>query len=148
MNRKSVRGGMAIAVLAVSGLSAWTPGVAQAASSGCANRRPLPAQASAHLRPHLKPGQKPPAAVEGQDFEWQPLVLPCGSFSWSVAGGRLPDGLTLDRTTGRVSGWTPNPGTWRATIRVSSRAGHDQATYTFQVAIIDLPPPPPPPPTP
>lgn len=53
---------------------------------------------------------------------------------WSAVG--LPDGLTINENTGVISG-TPNvqPGTYTATITVTTNYGSDSKTITIVVEI-------------
>jgi hypothetical protein len=46
-----------------------------------------------------------------------------GAYTWSIAGGSLPPGLTLNSTSGVLSGTPTNSGAFQATIRVTDAAG-------------------------
>lgn len=53
------------------------------------------------------------------------LSVSCGSgpFTFSVAQGNLPPGLSLNSTTGKISGLVTFPGTWNFIIKVSNAQG-------------------------
>jgi len=59
-----------------------------------------------------------------------------GPVTWSVTGGNLPPGLTLNATTGVVSGTPTTPGTYSFTATATSNANpmnSDSAVYTIVV---------------
>jgi hypothetical protein len=59
-----------------------------------------------------------------------------GPVTWSVTSGKLPPGLTLDSTTGVVSGIPALPGTYTFTATATSNANplnSDSAVYTIVV---------------
>jgi prepilin-type N-terminal cleavage/methylation domain-containing protein len=55
-------------------------------------------------------------------------------YSWSISSGSLPGGVTIDSTTGLISGNPNLVGTYSATILVSDSIG-SQATSTFTITI-------------
>ena len=57
-----------------------------------------------------------------------------GSNSWSVTGGALPQGLTLNAATGVVSGFPHQTGNFTYTASVTSGAQTQAKTFTFSVA--------------
>jgi len=57
-------------------------------------------------------------------------------YTWSIASGTLPDGLSLDSSSGVISGTPISPGTWDFTVQVSdSGGGTATATFTIQVTV-------------
>ena len=58
-------------------------------------------------------------------------------ITWSVASGSLPDGLTLDGSTGIISGTPTKKGEYTFTLKASNDKGSAQKEYT--VSVSDLP---------
>ena len=56
---------------------------------------------------------------------------------WSVSGGTLPDGLTLNPGTGTISGTPTNVGSWTFKVTVTTSAGSDD--HEFTIVIVDSP---------
>jgi len=52
---------------------------------------------------------------------------------WSVSGGTLPDGLTLNPGTGTISGTPTNVGSWTFKVTVTTSAGSDERDFTITV---------------
>lgn len=57
-------------------------------------------------------------------------------ISWSLAGGALPDGLTLDYGTGVISGTPTTSGLYSFTARAYNGVGND--THTYQLVVSSL----------
>jgi hypothetical protein len=67
-----------------------------------------------------------------------------GAFTWTISAGTLPPSLTLDRTTGVISGTPTAAGTSSFTVRVADTAGQSD-TQPLSITINTVPPPPNPP---
>jgi hypothetical protein len=67
-----------------------------------------------------------------------------GAFTWTISAGTLPPNLTLDRTTGVISGTPTAAGTSSFTVRVADTAGQSD-TQPLSITINTVPPPPNPP---
>jgi titin len=61
-----------------------------------------------------------------------------GSYSWTVEDGTLPDGLTLDQSSGEVTGTPTTAGTATFTL-VATDLGGQQATQAESVSIAPAP---------
>lgn len=60
-------------------------------------------------------------------------------YSWSIADGQLPDGLTLDAQTGSITGTPTANGTFTFTVQVTDDEG-DTATRDLSITIGDADP--------
>ncbi|HKT35630.1 MAG TPA: Ig domain-containing protein, partial [Nitrospira sp.] len=67
-----------------------------------------------------------------------------GALTWTISAGSLPRNLTLDRTTGIISGTPTVTGTSSFTVQVQDAAGHSD-TRALSITINAAPPPPNPP---
>ena len=63
-------------------------------------------------------------------------------YDWSLASGALPGGLTLDSSTGAVSGTPTSPGTYAFTTQVTDDAAQSD-TQALSITVAAAPPPPP-----
>ncbi len=63
-----------------------------------------------------------------------------GQYAWSITRGALPRGLTLDATTGRISGVATAPTQVQLTVRVTDGGAFAEVSYELLVAesTIDL----------
>jgi hypothetical protein len=59
-----------------------------------------------------------------------------GAYTWSVSGGSLPEGLTLDSNTGIISGKPAKTGNYQFTIQVNDGAG--STTQGLAIAVTEL----------
>lgn len=63
----------------------------------------------------------PPDAITNEDYALQPtLAGGTNSYVVSISSGTLPTGLSLNATTGAITGRVPSTGTWGFTYRVKS----------------------------
>jgi titin len=80
-----------------------------------------------------------PAGETGAAYDASPVVADgTGPFTWSVTGGSLPAGLTLDTATGEVSGTPTASGTTTFTLVVTD-ADSQQATQDESVTVANVP---------
>ena len=84
-----------------------------------------------------------PEGQVGQDYAAQ-LSADWGAlpYTWSVAGGALPAGLSLDPATGQISGTPTTPGTVEFTVRVTGSDGLS-STRDLYITVDDEGEPPP-----
>jgi hypothetical protein len=59
-------------------------------------------------------------------------------YRWTLASGRLPDGLALDGDSGRIDGWTRKKGTFAFTVRLTDSEGKS-ATKVLSIVVKDRP---------
>jgi len=76
-------------------------------------------------------------AVKGSSFNYHPTASGgVGPYNWSITAGALPGGLTLNSTTGAITG-TPNvSGTFNVEITVRDQASQTAKT-NLQIKVID-----------
>ena len=55
-------------------------------------------------------------------------------ITWSISGGALPDGLTLNETTGEISGTPTAAGTASLTVKAENSAGSDTKELSITIA--------------
>ena len=82
-----------------------------------------------------------PGGVVGQGYS-QTVAASGGSppYTWSVASGSLPPGLSLSSAGGVVSGTPTSSGTYSFTLQVTD--GTQTATKSLSIAVASAPPPP------
>ncbi len=77
----------------------------------------------------------PLAGVEGSDYSYTLTTSGSPTATYTVTSGALPTGLTLDATTGTISGRPTTPGTYTFTVTAANGTGPDAvATYTLVIA--------------
>ncbi|MGI6737113.1 MAG: Ig domain-containing protein [Anaerovoracaceae bacterium] len=55
------------------------------------------------------------------------------SAKWSLAGGKLPDGLTLNKKSGKISGTPQKPGTYNFSAKFTNKYGSDTKQFSITV---------------
>ena len=77
----------------------------------------------------------PLAGVEGSDYSYTLTASGTPTATYTVTSGALPSGLTLDSTTGTISGRPTTAGTYTFTVTAANGTGPDAvATYTVIIA--------------
>lgn len=62
-------------------------------------------------------------------------------ITWSINSGNLPAGLSLNETTGEISGTPTTKGTFRFTVKATNSAGSDTKALSITIAAPDTPNP-------
>ena len=84
--------------------------------------RPTPASRSRRWRPCITTDAPVPGGTTGGAYAGTLASLLPGT--WTVAGGTLPPGLTVDPATGAITGTPTTPGTYTFTARFTVHDGH------------------------
>ncbi len=86
----------------------------------------------------------PSNGAQGAAYSHTVTASGTGPISYSVTSGTLPNGLTLDSTTGTISGTPTTGGSFTFAVAATNVAGLDSKTYTVDIVtapIITSPPP-------
>lgn len=74
------------------------------------------------------------SGVVSSSFSKTPANTGGLASSWSIVSGALPSGLSLNTTTGEISGTPSVTGTYIVDIQASNAAGNDTKTYTITIS--------------
>jgi Putative Ig domain len=92
----------------------------------------------------LSLGGTPPPAHLGVPYSFQPTVSGGGGGArWTIAQGTLPSGLSLNATTGAITGVPTTAGTTAATLSVATPGTPPQQASAALSITVSTPPPPP-----
>ncbi|GAA3200069.1 fibronectin type III domain-containing protein [Actinocorallia longicatena] len=122
----------------VTGLTAGTSYTFTVAAQNAAGTGP-PSAPSAAVVPNDSPALTFPPPPDGQVgvAYSRPLTFTGGTapYTWSVGSGSLPAGITLDPSTGLLSGTPTTPGTSAFTVRLTDSSGKsDSRAATLTVS--------------
>lgn len=81
-------------------------------------------------------------------YTFQATSSPSSSITFGVGTGALPPGLTLDPTTGVLTGTPTTAGTYSFTVTAANSTGTTSTPITITIAAAPAPPTPPTPPAP
>ena len=70
----------------------------------------------------------------GEAYSHTLTAIGAAPIKWSISGGALPDGLTLNETTGKISGTPTAAGTASFTVKVENSAGSDTKELSIAIA--------------
>ena len=119
-------------------------------------RAPTPTPAPT---PSPTPGQTPsptPAAIAptissspltnsivGERYTWTIPVTGTAPITWSITSGSLPTGLSLNASTGVITGTSTTAGTFTFTVRATNSAGSDSRQFSVTISPVgttEMPP--------
>jgi hypothetical protein len=78
------------------------------------------------------PGSLPPATA-GVSYSASAAASPSGSYTYSLLTGNLPSGLTLNTSTGAITGMPTIAGTYNFTIK--AQAGNCSGTQSYSLTV-------------
>ncbi|MFJ4253483.1 putative Ig domain-containing protein [Microbacterium sp. NPDC090003] len=81
-----------------------------------------------------------PGGTVGQDYSQVAETTGPGPITLAVTAGALPPGLTLDPTTGVVSGTPTTAGSYTFTVTATNQYGTDTQGYTIVIDDVVVPP--------
>ena len=74
-----------------------------------------------------------PGGIAGTSYSQNLTATGNTPMTWSVAGGSLPDGLTLNSTSGAITGLPTKSGSFSFTVKATNSAGSDTKPLTIGV---------------
>ncbi len=73
--------------------------------------------------------------VRGKSYTWTPKVTGgTSSYKWTISKGKLPTGLSINASTGKITGKPTKAGTFNFTVKVTDKNGV-AATKAFTVKV-------------
>ena len=81
-----------------------------------------------------------PVMTQGVGMSQQLAASGTAPFSWSVVGGILPSGLSLNSSTGAITGAPAAAGAYSFTVQASNSGGSDTQVYSGSVTSNVVPP--------
>ncbi|MBI1762436.1 MAG: putative Ig domain-containing protein, partial [Acidobacteria bacterium] len=75
-----------------------------------------------------------PGGTVGTAYSQAVSASPAGSYSYAVSSGALPTGLTLNASTGAITGTPTTNGSFTFTIRASAGACNGSSSYSVTIA--------------
>jgi uncharacterized protein (TIGR03437 family) len=82
-----------------------------------------------------------PGGTVGQFYQFTFAAQPTGTYTWSIVGGALPLGLTLNSGTGILSGVISAAGTFSFTVQATDGVETLQQTFTLIATSVTVPSP-------
>ena len=74
-----------------------------------------------------------PSAQQGKSYSATLSARGTAPITWSITAGSLPSGLSLNTTTGVISGTARTTGSLQFTVRATNQYGNDSKAFTFVV---------------
>ena len=72
--------------------------------------------------------------ITGKSYKGALKASGTKSISWSVISGAFPEGLKLNKSSGKITGKPKYPGTFNFKIKADNNYGRDEREYTINIA--------------
>jgi hypothetical protein len=80
-----------------------------------------------------------PSSTQGMAYNHTFSASPTDTYTFSVTSGSLPDGITLNGSTGELTGTLTTPGTFNFTITAASTTNSNCGAQSYTVEIAPIP---------